>query len=253
MVYAIISDIHANLEALRAVFDEIDRRAVDVVYCLGDLVGYNADPGDCVDLVLSRAEAVVRGNHDKAVAGLTDLDWFNSAARAAALWTRAVLPDRELDRVAGLPQGPLERADGVLLCHGSPADEDEYLVPGGRLQAAFQLLEEERAEARLCLHGHTHVPLAAAWQGGSGQEEPTLQMLDPRQPIEMEEGCVYLVNPGSVGQPRDGNPRASFGILDTGRGTFTTIRVAYDFRETQRKIIEAGLPAVLARRLGEGR
>jgi diadenosine tetraphosphatase ApaH/serine/threonine PP2A family protein phosphatase len=250
VVYAIISDIHSNLEALRRVLEEIERRSVDSVLCLGDIVGYNADPGACVDLVLAQAQAVVRGNHDKAVVGLMDVDWFNSAAREAALWTRRTLPPQALALVTGLPEGPVAKGEGVLLCHGSPVDEDEYLVPGARLVESFRFLETAFPDARLCFHGHTHVPLAAVWPG---RNPAAPRMLDPDETIEIEPDRSYLLNPGSVGQPRDGNPRASFGILDTGRGTFANIRVAYDFRETQRKIVEAGLPAVLARRLGEGR
>jgi len=249
VVYAVISDIHANSEALRAVLAEIDRRSVDAVLCAGDLVGYNADPDACVEDVLSRAAATVRGNHDRAVAGLMDLDWFNTAAREAALWARGAVTPRTLERLSRLPRGPVSVGKDVILCHGSPSDEDEYLLPGTALGDAFRYLEDHAPAARLCFHGHTHLPLAVC----RSRRDRSSRMLGLGQPIEIEPETLYLLNPGSVGQPRDGNTRASFGILDTGRGTFTIIRVAYAFRETQRKILEAGLPSSLARRLGEGR
>ncbi len=249
MVYAIISDIHSNLEALTAVLADIDRRSVDAVLCLGDLVGYNADPDACVDAVLSRASTVVRGNHDKAVAGFMNLEWFNTLAREAVLWTQRSAQPETLERVRRLPEGPTALNDEVLLCHGSPIDEDEYLLPGQAVRDAYRFLEERMPRVRLCFHGHTHVPLAASL--GKGDRSP--RMLDAARPLHLDPDTVYLLNPGSVGQPRDGNSRASFGILDTGSGTFTNIRVAYAFGETQRKIQEAGLPPALARRLGEGR
>jgi predicted phosphodiesterase len=249
MRYAIISDIHSNLEALEAVLTEIDRQDVDTVVCLGDIVGYNADPQACADRVLGVAAAVVRGNHDKAVTGLMDLDWFNSAARDAALWNRDAMQDATRARVRKLPQGPMALGTSILLCHGSPADEDEYLLPGAPLLEALRGLDERMPETRLCFHGHTHVPLA--WSRDRNGRPPRRE--DLSRPVELDPDRVYLLNPGSVGQPRDGNSRASFGILDTGRGTFTYIRVAYAIRETQQKILAAGLPPVLARRLGEGR
>ena len=246
---AIISDIHSNREALESVLAEIDRQGVETVLCLGDIVGYNADPEACVELVLDRAAATIRGNHDKAVAGLMDLDWFNPAAREAALWNRGALRGGALDRVRRLPQGPISFGTSIVLCHGSPVDEDEYLLPGAPLLDALRFLDEKMPEARLCFHGHTHMPLA--WS--RDREGRPARKEDMTRPVELDPDRVYLLNPGSVGQPRDGNSRASFGILDTGRGTFTYTRVAYAFRETQQKILAAGLPPALARRLGEGR
>ncbi len=128
---AIISDIHSNREALDAVFAEIDLLRPDAIYCLGDLVGYNADPDFCVHAVMSRSAAVVRGNHDKAVAGLLDLDWFNRGAREAALWTRGAVTAETLATLRTLAQGP-RREKTILLCHGTPYDEDAYLVDHDR-------------------------------------------------------------------------------------------------------------------------
>ena len=124
MLYAILSDIHSNLEALTSVLEAVDEIHPDAVYCLGDIVGYGADPDACVRLVLERAGLVVRGNHDKAVSGLMNLEWFNPIARAAALWTRKNALEETLARVKGLPEGPREGPEGILLCHGTPFDED---------------------------------------------------------------------------------------------------------------------------------
>ena len=249
MLYAIISDIHANLEALTAVLAAIDEYHVDSVYCLGDIVGYGADPDACVELTLSRAALVVRGNHDKAVAGLMNLEWFNHIARAAAVWTRRNARAETLARVKELPEGPREGDEGVLICHGTPFDEDTYLLDRETMMESYRTLDERYANARICFHGHTHVPLVVARV--KNREAP--RVLRQQGEIDLEEGATYLINPGSVGQPRDGNARASFGILDTRRMVYSNLRIAYGVREAQRKILEAGIPEELAQRLAEGR
>jgi diadenosine tetraphosphatase ApaH/serine/threonine PP2A family protein phosphatase len=254
MLYAIISDIHGNREALEAVFAAIDAMPVDAVLCLGDIVGYNPDPGACLQAVMSRARLVIRGNHDRAVAGLMDLSWFNRVAREAALWTRENLGPEALAAVRGLPAGPLEAEDGILLCHGTPYDEDAYLMDGASAERSFTALQGMFPSVGVCFVGHTHYPLALARRRNGGPRGR-----GPREPVtesgtlELRDGEVYVINPGSVGQPRDGNPRASFGILDTQRRQYRNLRVAYDIAETQRKILESGLPPELARRLAEGR
>jgi diadenosine tetraphosphatase ApaH/serine/threonine PP2A family protein phosphatase len=249
MLYAVISDIHGNKEALEAVFAAIDTMPVDAVLCLGDVVGYNPDPETCVKAVLERCRRVIRGNHDRAVAGLMDLDWFNRVARQAALWTRDHLGAEALEAVRGLPAGPLEEEEGILLCHGTPYDEDAYLMDGRSAEQSFSTLKGQFPSVRACFVGHTHYPLVLARRRGRGAGE----LVTADGMVELRDGDVYVINPGSVGQPRDGNPRASFGILDTQRRQYRNLRVAYDIAETQRKILEAGLPPELARRLAEGR
>jgi len=247
MICAIISDVHANREALAAVLSRIDELSVERIFCLGDVVGYNADPEPCMDLVLSRSAETVRGNHDKAAAGLLNVEWFNRAAREAALWTRRTLSPGALQRLRLLPQGPRDAGEGILLCHGTPYDEDAYLVDGGSMRTSWECLAEDYPGARICFHGHTHFPLVASQRKGgrparAGQER-----------VELEKGAVYLINPGSVGQPRDGIAWASFGILDTQKMVYQNLRVEYPVRETQRRILAEGLPPALARRLEEGR
>ncbi len=251
MILAVVSDIHANLEALQAVLAEIDAREIDTVVCLGDLVGYGADPDACVGAVTSRCRQVVRGNHDKAVAGILDVEWFNPAARAAALWTRnAVRPDT-LQVIRDLPQGPclLAEDEQVVLCHGTPFDEDVYLMDEGSILDTYDALDSQFPQARICFNGHTHVPLVVCRRAAGARA----QVIRRQQTVQLDPGSVYLVNPGSVGQPRDGIASASFGILDTDGMTYTNVRTPYEMQETRRKILRAGLPASLAHRLAEGR
>ena len=249
MVCAIVSDIHSNQEALAAVLGAIDNLPVDLLYCLGDLVGYNADPDACVEAILPRAKAVVRGNHDKAVAGLLNLDWFNHAAKEAVLWTRRSAHAETLEEVRNLQPGPLEMEEGILLCHGTPYDEDAYLMDVGSIAESYRFLTESHPEVRFCMHGHTHYPQVVVRRG----ERKKPEVLRGQEETRLEPGATYLINPGSVGQPRDGIALASFGILDTNRLVYRNLRVAYGVQETQRKILQAGLPPELARRLAEGR
>lgn len=245
MTIAVLSDVHANLEALTAVLRVVDREAPDLLVSLGDLVGYNADPAACVPAVLDRAAAAVRGNHDKAVAGLMGLEWFNPAAAEAVRWTRRVVGPETLTRLSRLASGPVALEGGVLLCHGTPFDEDEYLLSDDAVGASFRTLAREHPAARVCLHGHTHAPAAIELQGGRWRRLAG-------SPIRLAPSARYLLNPGSVGQPRDGNPRASFGILDLCRGSWRVVRVRYDVDGARAKIVGARLPAELAGRLAEG-
>jgi predicted phosphodiesterase len=249
MLCALISDIHSNWEALQAVFSVIDSMTVDALYCLGDIVGYNADPEACLEAVLARATLVVRGNHDKAVAGLMDLTWFNHTARDAVLWTRKNMSRASLDAVRDLSPGPREAGEGILLCHGTPYDEDAYLFDDATIAESFRTIEESHPGMDFSFCGHTHYPMVLVKR--RGQEEA--ELVNGDGDVELREGDRWLINPGSVGQPRDGIPRASFGILDTQRRIYRNLRVAYDFAVTQRKILTAGLPPELARRLAEGR
>jgi predicted phosphodiesterase len=251
MVLAIISDIHSNKEALDAVLGSIDSRGIATIVCLGDVVGYNADPAACMSLVMSRAVQVVRGNHDKAVGGGLDLQWFNQAARASVLWTRSTVRPDMLDKIRQLPAGPRQfDPDGrILLCHGTPYDEDAYLIDATSVEKSYRALQEDHPGARFCLLGHTHVPIVVARRAASLRPE----VIRGTDVVDLDPETVYLINPGSVGQPRDGIALASFGILDTVKMTYRNLRVQYDVGETQRKILDAGLPASLAHRLGGGR
>ena len=232
--------MHGNLEALRAVLADAAGQA-DAVLCLGDTVGYGADPLACVELIAERSEAIVAGNHEHAVADRLDLGWFNRYARAAAEWTRERLDTAHRDWLGGLP---LVREIGdATLVHASPAqpDEWEYLVTAEDGFAAFS-----HFTTRWCFVGHSHVP--GMWSlGSSGPDHE-------RGPasVRSERGRRYIVNVGSVGQPRDENRDAAYAIWDTDTGELAIRRTPYDIQKVQDKIRAAGLPGVLADRLAIG-
>jgi diadenosine tetraphosphatase ApaH/serine/threonine PP2A family protein phosphatase len=238
--YAILSDIHGNLEALDAVLADAAPRA-EAVLCLGDIVGYGADPLACIERVAARAEAVVAGNHEHAVSGLLDLAWFNESARAAAVWTRRRLDD---DHRAWLGGRPLVHViDDATLVHASPArpEEWEYLVSAEDGYEAFAAFT-----TRLCFVGHSHRP--GAWSLGSSgpAHEPNATE------TVLEHGRRYVINVGSVGQPRDRDARAAYAVWDTDEHRVTIRRVPYDVAGARDKILAAGLPTFLAERLSIG-
>jgi predicted phosphodiesterase len=241
----VVSDLHANLEALRTVMARVRRKKYEVVFCLGDFVGYGAQPNHVLDTMrtLRGRKVYIRGNHDRVAAGLDDAEGFNNAAKTAALWTRDRLsaPNRRFLR--DLTVGPVVH-QGVMLCHGSPYDEDEYVF---NVHHAAQILS--LFDAPFILFGHTHLPAVFSIdphmnvRGFAVRDEAT---------VKLEPGLRFLINPGSVGQPRDRNPAASCIILDTDKRTAQFFRVAYDIAKTQSTILKAGLPQILASRLQFG-
>lgn len=240
MRYALLSDIHGNLEALRAVLADAAERT-DAVLCLGDIVGYGAEPAACLELIAARATAIVIGNHEYAVVGLMDLRWFNRYARLAAEWTCGRLDDDHRRYLRALPLTRL--LEDATLVHASPAhpDEWEYLMTaedGYEVFGAFT--------TRLCFVGHSHCP--GVWSVGSAGSEHDPGHVD----VTLEPGRRYIINVGSVGQPRDRDPRAAYAVWDVAARRVTLHRVAYDVREAQRKILVAGLPRFLADRLTTG-
>ena len=247
MRYLVISDIHGNLPALAAVLRDCPPEAYDRLLVLGDLVGYGADPGAVIDRIRALTpHVVVRGNHDKAVCGLMELHAFNSHARDAAEWTAQHLSEAQLQYLRDLPGGPLLVDDVMEVWHGSPADEDAYLVWIDDIRDAAAL-----GRRPLCLFGHTHVQGAY----GSGEGHPTVESGDDwtRTTLSIRLEDRWLVNPGSVGQPRDGDPRAAYAVVDLGARTVTLHRIAYDVAAAQASIRAAALPELLATRLAEGR
>ena len=246
MRFAIISDVHANLEALDAVLADARVRGYAKTLVLGDLVGYGADPNAVVERVRALAPAaIVRGNHDKVACGLEQADGFNTVAKSAARWTLDVLTPEYRQWLAALPEGPIDVDDTVQICHGSPFDEDAYIFD--ELDAVRALKVATRP---LCLFGHTHYPMTF---------ELSAETFDSAGPatageaqLELKPGSKYLVNPGSVGQPRDGDPRAAWLLLDFAEGRASFRRVAYPVEKTQAEIRERGLPHALAERLARG-
>lgn len=243
MRFALISDIHGNFEALTAVLADIDASDVDQLLCLGDIVGYGADPAACLDGIRDRAPAAtVQGNHDAYAADERDLDAFNPLAAAATVWTRAQLGAERRRWLRELPLSAIVEPD-VTLVHASPSDPGawEYL----RFLADGALAIEDQA-TRYCFFGHTHVPMAFRRDGNRVD-----QFIDTE--YDASEGDHWLVNVGSVGQPRDGDWRAAWTLLDTDDQLITLRRVEYDIQTCMMKIIGAGLPERLAERLMQGR
>jgi len=244
--YLIVSDLHANLEALEAVLRHAEG-AYDRTLCCGDLVGYGADPNPVVEWVRANCAMVVRGNHDRACTALDDLEWFNPVAKEAALWTHRNLTPENFEYTRNLPKGPLA-VDTFSLVHGSPADEDEYLIQPDEAGQAFLYMER-----RVAFFGHTHVQGGFLWNQSRVETIPRTGLRAERQLMEIDPACAYLINPGSTGQPRDGDSRAAYLILDTDAGMVTHYRVEYDIAGAQEKIRAAGLPDILADRLSVGR
>ncbi len=248
MRYLVLSDIHSNLEALEAVLRASSAQRYDSVLVLGDLVGYGADPNAVVDRVRGlNPAAIVRGNHDKVAAGLDDAEDFNPMAKSAAHWTRDALTPDTLQYLRDLPTGPSIVDAMVEICHGSPLDEDLYVVAD--IDAARSIAV---ARAPVCLFGHTHVAVIARMDNQRRLEIEGPQG-HPEFPTAIDADSKYLINPGSVGQPRDGDARAAYAIADLDKKVVTLYRVAYPIEAAQKKILDAGLPPMLAYRLGMGR
>lgn len=247
----VLSDIHSNLEALEACVAAAP--AHDLVVNLGDIVGYCASPNEVIELSRSLGKVFVRGNHDKAACGLTELKDFNPVAALAAEWTRLRLTPENVAWLRNLPQGPVQ-VDGLVdaqFVHGSPIDEDDYLVT---VRDAVEPIME--TSVSVTFFGHTHL------QGSFVANATHLDALRPTyktvgqaetSQVPLKQGFRYLVNPGSVGQPRDGDWRAGFAVFDTDTRIVTFCRVPYDLKSAQDRIFEAELPHRLATRLAAGR
>ena len=247
MRYLVISDIHANLEAYDAVMAAAVPLAYERVLVLGDLVGYGADPNAICDRVRALApQALIRGNHDKVGSGIESPEGFNAVARRAIRWTHDALTSGNREWLAALPAGPLVVDDFIEICHGTPFDEDAYVFDD--LDALRALHSARRS---LCLFGHTHVQVGHYLS----RDQFGLSTADDQRPltIPLDEANRYLINPGSVGQPRDGDPRAGFAVVDTAARDVTIHRVEYPVAQAQARILEEGLPEVLAQRLALGR
>jgi predicted phosphodiesterase len=239
---AVITDIHSNLPALEAVLSAIDERDIDEIWCLGDVVGYGADPDDCASLVRERCEICLVGNHDLAVLGDLDISSFSSAAADAVRWTRDNASKETFDLLRGLE--PSGEREGFGLFHASPRDPVwEYVLSTDQADDCMDIQPES-----VCLIGHSHVALyfLRAERGSArGAQAPIGSMLDLTQ-------GTWLLNPGSAGQPRDGDPRAAWLELDVTERTARYHRVEYDIDRAATAIVEAGLPKHLAQRLYGG-
>lgn len=255
MIHALISDVHANLEALQAVMAELGD--VDDIWFLGDVVGYGPDPEGCLDEVFKSCSRTIAGNHDLGVAGVIGLGRFRYAAAVACRYSARMLPDEAKDRIEALPL-TLELDDGVTLTHGSLVDPIwEYVISAGIADLSFEM-----ADFELLFVGHSHFPAVFVKEGEAPcallafEEDKPIELGDKGKGDEDEKGIAnctrFIVNPGAVGQPRDGDPRAAYAIFDDDARTITLRRVEYPIGETQRKMADAMLPGSLAERLSYG-
>lgn len=239
MRYLLISDVHGNLEALQATLDAADQLEPYQLMCLGDLVGYGADPAPCIDTIGNRANLMLAGNHDLAVANVIAPENFNPMARESIEWTRTVLSEEDRELLASLP---LQYVDGdYCFTHASPIDpiEFHYVRTLEDVAEVFNQIGQ-----RFCFVGHTHLPVLVKMNTRTGRMEVVRE-----NKTTIEDQCRYFVNVGSIGQPRDNNPDACMVILDEEEGTLEFMRVPYDISTSQGKILSQGLPSFLAERL----
>lgn len=241
MKYAIFSDMHANLEAFEAVLGAMERESPDEYFCVGDIVGYGADPSECIKKVQELNPVIVCGNHDWAACGLVDVEYFNVHAKKAINWTKEHITDEDIKYLKSLKT--TYRDNALTLVHGSlDCPEDfSYILDGYEARKTMALMM-----TAVCFVGHSHV-------AGTFYENKGTINYSAGSKMEIKPGNKYIVNVGSVGQPRDGDPRASFCIYDCDNESIEIKRVSYDIEKAQVKIIQARLPQILASRLSEGR
>jgi predicted phosphodiesterase len=246
MRYLLLTDIHANLEGLETCLTDARARGYDETLVLGDIVGYGPDPNAVIQTIRGlHPKAIVRGNHDKVALGMNQAEGFHAAARAAAHWMLESLTHENREWLVALPMGPTIIDGEIEICHGSPFDEDAYIFDELDARHAF-----EAATAPVCFYGHTHFAVVFRLV------KDLLEIVSPpdgETALPIDPQSRYLVNPGSVGQPRDGDPRAAYAIYDTDAKRLDLIRLAYPLEITQEKMLKVGLPDPLARRLALGR
>lgn len=243
MRIALLADIHANLEALQAVLGDMDAAGAQAAWCLGDIVGYGADPGPCITLVRGRGMLCLKGNHDRVASGGPGIESFNSLARAAVTWTAGRLDEAERAWLAALPTRAVPDPR-IVLVHGALSGKDRYLSTGEAAAAELPLLAAQYPQARILACGHTHQARLTGDDGRMDRPPDGETGLDPAR--------RWVLNPGAVGQPRDRDPRAGWALLDLDRMTVAWRRVPYDVERAMQKIRDVGLPYQLATRLAEG-
>ena len=249
MRFLILSDIHSNIDALDAVLVRARRDSYDRLLVLGDLVGYGGTPNEVIERIFDlKPDVMIRGNHDRVASGVESADRFNRIATEAVRWTQGALSPENRERLAALPAGPTNVDDEIEVCHGTPFDEDTYVFDEEDATRAI-----EGAHRQICFFGHTHVPIAYIQRSSSMTVTHPQPGGSDTTVVNILETSRYLINPGSVGQPRDTDPRSSYATYDSETQRVEIKRVPYRIDLAQQRIIEAGLPESLAFRLGLGR
>ena len=248
MRYFILSDIHSNQEALEACIQRAKDAGYDSVLCCGDIVGYGPSPLEAIDGIRSLNAVTIRGNHDRVAAGLDEATQFNPHARRAVYWTRSVLPESYREYLANLPLGPVDVTPEAQLVHGAVSHEDDYIFTEADADENFLLTDKP-----ITFFGHSHFPVVFCSDGEGNSVQATSYEFDEFIAVKCDAGKKLFVNPGSIGQPRDGDSRASFAIWDQDRGRMEFYRVEYDIARTQAKMRDAQLPTYLIDRLAHGR
>ena len=242
MKIALISDLHSNEEALRAVLKDISQKKADKIVCLGDIIGYGASPRQCVELVKKHADITICGNHDMAALGLTNKDYFNPNAKHAVEWTQNQLNDTDVEFLKNLPL--VAEWEDLIFVHANLSDPSSwgYILDEFDADATFSVMGQHN----VCFIGHSHVPVVF-------EEGEIVKYLGNYEQYPTLPGRKYIVNVGSVGQPRDGNPDAAYVLYDTHHSLIELRRVSYDIKNAQSRIVKAGLPEFLAERIAFGR
>ncbi len=240
MNYAAISDVHSNLEALEAVIKDIRKRRIEEILFLGDAIGYGPNPNECIALLKDTCRVLLAGNHDWAAVGLTEIDYFNEHAKAAILWTRKVLTEKNKKLIRTLPIIKDIKKENIFLVHSTPKEPEawHYLLTLWDAEINFHYFDR-----KICILGHSHLPFVI-------ERLPSGEMLTYKNKASLGKNERYIINGGSVGQPRDRDPRACYATVDEDRVEF--VRIPYDIEKTQRKMDKAGLPLPLIERLALG-
>ncbi len=248
MLYLIFSDVHGNLEAYKRMLKAAERINPDAFVCLGDIVGYGPNPNETIDRTKKLKNLfIIRGNHDKVAAGLDSTESFNPVARKAIIWTKKKLKDKNKEYLKKLPKGPLLIDNKFTIFHGSYFDEDYYIF-----NPFDAILSLQNAPTRISFFGHTHIPIVFKFTPSDKLEIITITTMKNKLEIKLNSKSYYLINPGSIGQPRDRNQKISFITYDTKKKTITFYRYKYPFQNTALKILKQKLPRFLAERLGKG-
>jgi diadenosine tetraphosphatase ApaH/serine/threonine PP2A family protein phosphatase len=241
MHYAILSDVHANLESLYAVLRDVDKRKIENVFFLGDAVGYGPNPNECVEVLVERCKILLAGNHDWGVLGKTEITYFNEYARVAIRWTQDVLTEENRKTLQSFPVKKEKRGEDMLLVHSTPKDPEEwhYLLTLWDAEINFHYFD-----SKFCFLGHSHYPFII-------ERLPSGELVTYKEAARIGKTERYIVNVGSVGQPRDGDPRACYAVIDDEK--MEIVRVPYDIETVQKKMNNEGLPLFLIERLSRGR